>query len=299
MNQTLDAAEIGEAERASSRPLSCLACGGGYGNSPIPGLLRCRACGFTTADVSLDDKELAALYGRDYFHGQEYHDYQAEEGSLRANFARRIDTLRQHVPNLAEASLFEIGCAYGFFLDLAKGAVRECSGIDISPDAIRHATEQVGVNATCGDYLQTEIGKRPDLIAMWDTIEHLARPDLFLSKAARDLRPGGHIAITTGDIGSLVARLRGRRWRMIHPPTHLHYFSAGTLRLMLDRAGFDVVHLSHPGITRNVQAALYIILELKIGAPALFAAVRRLRAFDFSLTVNLFDIMFVIARRRG
>ncbi len=136
-------------------------------------------------------------------------------------------------------------------------------------------------------------------MVMWDTIEHLARPDLFLAAAARDLRPGGHIAITTGDISSLVARFRGRRWRMIHPPTHLHYFSADTLRLMLDRAGFDVVHLSHPGVTRNLQSALYIILALKVGAPALFDVVRRLRVFDFPVTVNLFDIMFVIARRRG
>ena len=60
---------------------------------------------------------------------------------------------------------------------------------------------------------------------MWDTIEHLKRPDLFVQKAAADLRPGGLIALTTGDIGSLNARLRGARWRMIHPPTHLHYFS--------------------------------------------------------------------------
>ncbi|MDQ1451546.1 MAG: hypothetical protein QOK38_1412 [Acidobacteriaceae bacterium] len=283
----------------SSQPRSCLACGGTYGPSPISGLLRCRTCGFTSADVRLGDEQLAALYGRDYFHGQEYHDYRAEEASLRANFARRIFALRQHVPNLEEASVFEIGCAYGFFLDEMKDVARQAAGIDISRDAVRHAVEQLGVDATCGDYLLTEIDRCPDLIVMWDTIEHLARPDLFLAAAARDLRPGGHIAITTGDIGSPVARFRGRRWRMIHPPTHLHYFSADTLRLMLDRAGFEVVHLSHPGVTRNLQSALYIILALKVGAPVLFDVVRRLRVFDFSVTVNLFDIMFVIARRGG
>jgi SAM-dependent methyltransferase len=294
-------AAIGRCEAqagAAPSPLFCLACGGPYVASPIPGLLRCHACGFTSADVGLGDAELAALYGRDYFHGLEYHDYAAEEASLRANFARRIVALRAHVPHLAAASLFEIGCAYGFFLDQVKGVVRRAAGIDISADAVRHAVGRLGVNAACGDYLRTAIGEPPDLMVMWDTIEHLARPDLFLTKAARDLRPGGHIAITTGDIGSALARLRGRRWRMIHPPTHLHYFSAATLRLMLDRAGFEVVHLSHPGVTRNLQSALYIILALKLGRPALFDVARRLRIFDFPVTVNLFDIMFVIARRR-
>jgi SAM-dependent methyltransferase len=276
---------------------NCLVCGGRLRPAAIPGLLACTACGFITADVRLADTELAALYGRDYFHGQEYHDYVAEEVSLRDNFRRRIATIQRYIPNLAAARLFEIGCAYGFFLDEIKRDVAHASGIDISADAVAQATHRFGVDARCGDYLTAELGQPTDLMVMWDTIEHLARPDLFLAKAARDLRPGGHIAITTGDIGSTFARFRGKGWRMIHPPTHLHYFSAATLRTLLERSGFEVVHLSHPGVTRNVQSALYIILALKMGMPGLFRLVRRLRVFDFPLTVNLFDIMFVIARR--
>ena len=293
-----ETAQLERSGPARLGPACCIACGGPYKPSTIPALLRCQACGFTTADLTLDDDELAALYGPDYFHGQEYYDYVADEVSLRANFARRIVELRRHVPDLADAALFEIGCAYGFFLDEVRGTVRQVSGIDISADAVRYATERFGVHATCGDYLRTEIPHRPDVITMWDTIEHLARPDRFLAKAAQDLRPGGHIAVTTGDIGSTVARFRGRRWRMIHPPTHLHYFSASTLRLMLERAGFDVVHVSHPGVARNLQSALYILLALKLRVPKLFDVVRRLRVFDFPVTVNLFDIVFVIARRR-
>lgn len=60
-----------------------------------------------------------------------------------------------------------------------------------------------------------------------------------------------------------------------------------------------MVHVSHPGVTRNVQSALYIILALKLGMPGLFRLVRAMRIFDFSLTVNLHDIMFVVARRRA
>lgn len=277
----------------------CLVCGAGLAPAPIPGLLACTACGFVTADVALSDEALAALYGRDYFHGQEYADYEAEERSLRENFRRRIAVLQRLVGGFGQARLFEIGCAYGFFLDEVRRDVAAASGMDISAEAVAEGVRRFGVDARCGDYLTTEIGPAPDVVAMWDTIEHLARPDLFLAKAARDLRPGGHIAITTGDIGSAFARLRGRRWRMIHPPTHLHYFSAATLGQLLERSGFEVVHLSHPGITRNVQSALYIILTLKLGMPRAFEALRRLRVFNFSLTLNLHDIMFVVARRRG
>lgn len=277
---------------------SCLVCGGAHAPAPIPGLLACTACGFVTADVALSDAELAALYGRDYFHGQEYHDYVAEERSLRDNFRRRIAVLRRVVPGFGQARLFEIGCAYGFFLDEVRNDVAAASGMDISADAVAQAVARFGVDARSGDYLAADVGRDHDVIAMWDTIEHLARPDLFLAKAASDLRPGGHVAITTGDIGSAFARFRGRKWRMIHPPTHLHYFSADTLRRLLERTGFEVVHVSHPGITRNVQSALYIILALKLGLPGLFRVARAMRVFDFPLTVNLRDIMFVVARRR-
>ena len=278
---------------------SCLVCGGTILPAGIPGLLACTACGFITANVALSDAELAALYGRDYFHGQEYADYEAEERSLRDNFRRRITVLQSQIADFAEARLFEIGCAYGFFLDEVKGEVASASGMDIATDAVTEGVRRFGVDACSGDYLSTDIGPYHDVIAMWDTIEHLSRPDLFLAKAARDVRPGGHIAITTGDIGSAFARFRGRAWRMIHPPTHLHYFSAATLDALLERSGFEVVHISHPGITRNVQSALYIILALKLGRPGIFRFLRSLRIFNFSLTVNLYDIMFVVARRRG
>lgn len=282
-----------------SHATPCLVCGGTLAPAAIPGLLACTSCSFITANVALSDAELAALYGRDYFHGQEYADYEAEERSLRDNFRRRITALQRQIGDFTKARLFEIGCAYGFFLDEVKNDVAAASGMDISADAVAEGVRRFGVDARCGDYLTTEIGQDHDVVAMWDTIEHLARPDLFLAKAARDLRPGGHIAITTGDIGSAFARFRGKRWRMIHPPTHLHYFSAATLSALLERSGFEVVHVSHPGITRNVQSALYIILALKLGMPGLFRFVRSLRIFNFSLTVNLHDIMFVVARRRA
>ena len=132
---------------------------------------------------------------------------------------------------------------------------------------------------------------------MWDTIEHLLSPDRFVAKAAADLKPGGYIAFTTGDIGSLNARLRGRRWRMIHPPTHLHYFSAATARRLLAAHGFEVVHMSHPGATRSVRSILYILLALRMGRPRWYEAIGRLPLARLSFALNLGDIMFVIARR--
>jgi SAM-dependent methyltransferase len=104
-----------------------------------------------SADLALSDTELTLLYGRDYFHGQEYFDYVAEEQSLKRNFRLRIATLQRLIPNLATSELFEIGCAYGFFLDQVRGAVRNAAGVDISADAVAFAAAERGVDARHGD----------------------------------------------------------------------------------------------------------------------------------------------------
>ena len=289
-------AEEGRADAAAD--LSCLVCAGSYRPSRLPGLFQCDTCGFISADLGIADDQLRALYGEHYFSGQEYLDYAAEEESLRINFRDRIETLKTFVPNWPQADLFEIGCAYGFFLSEVQSEIGSASGIDISAEAVRHATNERGVKAQQGDYLAVDLGRKVDVIAMWDTIEHLKRPDLFVAKAAHDLKPGGIVAVTTGDIGSLNARLRGRRWRMIHPPTHMHYFSVATLSRLLERNGFDVVHVSHPGNSRGLRSALYFVLALQMKHPEIYAMLQSWRVLDLRLTVNLFDIMYVLGRRR-
>jgi len=280
-------------------PTTCLVCGGRFSPSRrYPGLIRCDECGFLSADLRISDDELRALYREDYFKGGEYLDYVAEEPSLRLNFRNRLATLKGVAPDLAQRDLFEIGCAYGFFLDEVRGWVRSACGIDISGDAVRFAVQQCGVDASQGDYLGLDLGRKFDVITMWDTIEHLKCPDLFVEKAGRDLNPGGLLAITTGDIGSVVARLQGRLWRLIHPPTHLHYFSVPTISGLLHRKGFDVLHLSHPGNSRSLRAALYFITVLQMKRPRIYELFQDFRVFDLHLTVNLFDIMYIIAKRR-
>jgi SAM-dependent methyltransferase len=175
-------------------------------------------------------EELKKLYGLGYFNGEEYLDYKAEAESLRLNFRRRIEVLKKLMPTSPRQGFSrlvapsDISCRRLVHTFVAR------RGNDISADAVAHAVREQRVNAHEGDYLDFQLENPVDLIAMWDTIEHLRRPDLVIAKAARDLKPGGMLAITTGDIDSLNARLRGRRWRMIHPPTPLHYFSVDTAR---------------------------------------------------------------------
>ena len=275
----------------------CLVCGGGYGASPLPGLATCESCGFVSADLEVSPDELRALYAEQYFTGGEYKDYVAERRLHEKHFLRRLRLLLRHVSEPETRTLFEVGCAYGFFLNLAREHFRAVRGIDISGDAARYARDVLNLDVTAGDLLQQDSIGNPDVVCLWDTIEHIDRPDAYLQKLSAVMTKGSVIAVTTGDIGSLVARIRGSRWRQIHPPTHLHYFSAATLARLLRNQGFEVFHTDHEGTYRSLDTAAYIILNIKHHRPELYRMLKKTGLLRITFYLNLYDIVLMLARK--
>jgi SAM-dependent methyltransferase len=277
----------------------CPICGGVCQPARIRGLLQCVGCGFVTADVSLSREELERLYSAAYFHGEEYRDYVAERGLFQKQFQRRLEILLRFLPGGRGRRLFEIGAAYGFFLDVARRHFDQVSGIDLSREAAAYARDVVGVPVAAGDFLEYPLQGQIDAVCMWDTIEHLAHPALYLEKVAAHQPAGGILAITTGDIGSPLARWRKGKWRQIHPPSHLHYFSKDTLRLLLAKYGFEICYKGYAGCYRSADTIAYILLSLKRGRPELYEKLRATGLLNWSFYSNLYDILYVIAKKRG
>jgi SAM-dependent methyltransferase len=250
-----------------------------------------------TADLDLGDEELAALYDERYFCGDEYADYVRDRSSIEKSFARRLRTLMPLVGQPNAKNLFEIGSAYGFFLNLARPMFRSVSGIDISRPAVEFARSEFGLPVLCGDVLSATLEEDIDVACMWDTIEHLRRPDLYMAWLSRRMRPGALLAITTGDIESRVARWRGTKWRQIHPPTHLHYFSRKSLAALLENFGFQVRVVAHDGMYRSLEMMSYIILSKRHNLPGIHGALKLLGVLNLDVYVNLRDILYIIAEK--
>ena len=279
-----------------SGPRPCLVCGADAWNPHLGDLLRCTRCGFVTADVSAPI-DTSALYGEEYFRGAEYLDYAADEAFIKRTLRPRLDAVRRRVRG---GRLLEIGAAYGFFLDLAR-AHFTVVGFEVSAAAAAHARERLGLDVRSEDVTAASpasIGGPVDATVMLDVIEHLEHPDRVLARVAEVSRPGALLLITTGDIGSWVARRRGRRWRLIHPPTNLHYFSRATLARLLARHGFQVRDVRAVPVVRSVRQTLYSILALRMGRPALYQRLARLVPPTLGFPLNTYDIMQVIAERR-
>jgi 2-polyprenyl-3-methyl-5-hydroxy-6-metoxy-1,4-benzoquinol methylase len=275
----------------------CLVCGGKYRPSRIPGLLTCGECKFTTANLTLSEEQLRQLYTAGYFAGNEYRDYVADRSVIEKQFRLRLRRLLQFVPDPGKKNLFEIGCAHGFFLEVSRKTFRSVGGIDISEDAIAYARRNLDVEAQSSEFLTHQFVVPPDLICLWDTIEHLSRPDLYVQKIAASLPRRGLLALTTGDLDSWLARIRGRKWRQIHPPTHLQYFSRKTLVRLLRRHGFEIRAIGSEGMYRSVDTMAYIVLCLKHPLTGLYSCLKSAHLLNWELYLNLGDILFVVAEK--
>ena len=277
---------------------NCIICNKDNNKHIYEGIVKCYDCGHVFANLTLTDLDYKKLYDHSYFHGNEYSNYVSDKKILQKNFIDRLSTLKNLIYYKSNSKLLEIGSAYGFFLEIAKDYFSHVEGVDITDDGINYAKQKLNLNVKNVDFLEWDTKKNKwDIICLWDTIEHLKRPDFFLKKANNLLNNDGLMAITTGDINSWLARVRGKNWRLIHPPTHIHYFSKKTLTLLLKKEGFEVLYFGYPGFYRSLDNIFYNIFVLRLGQTWIYKIIKFLKLDKLSIYFNTYDICYVIAKK--
>jgi SAM-dependent methyltransferase len=277
---------------------SCAVCEGRRFGTTLGRLSRCQTCSHT--QFFYDPASAANLYADAYFNGGEYAAYLSQERALRRSMRRHLEQMAHYGP--LRGSLLEVGCAYGLFLDEARQHFDAVAGVDICAGPLAYAKEHFGLDVVCADFARMDLASESyDVVCMWDTIEHLPNPSDFVSAAHEVLRPRGLLYLTTGDVGALNARLRGKRWRQIHPPTHLQYFSRATMTQLLESSSFSVLGVETASYYHTLYNVL-AMLSLRGGAVGTAARlglglVGDAMSARIGSWINLGDIMFVAAQR--
>jgi hypothetical protein len=96
----------------------------------------------------------------------------------------------------------------------------------------------------------------------------------------------------------LNAQVQRSRWRLIHPPTHMHYFTQRSMRELLERCGFRIRHVEYPGVVRGVSSMIHNLVARHWERPRVARALQAIVPSQLDLYVNLHDIMYIIAERR-
>lgn len=258
-------------------------------------ILACLGCGLRFLDPQPDADALERLYAETYYHSDDplargYARYTAEAANWRATFRDRLG----HLPP-PPARLLDVGAAAGFFVEQARQAGYDARGVEPSTWASGYARDELHQPVDTGTL---EAMRYPDagfdIVTMWEVIEHLPDPAAFLLEVARVLAPGGTLAFSTPDAGSLAARLSGRRWLGWQKvPEHLWFFDLPALTRLLDKAGFEVTGHRYVSLTVTLGFALDrlgSLTGLPLGAPG--------RLNEWPVRVNPGYDLMVTARRR-
>lgn len=140
-----------------------------------------------------------------------------------------------------KGKLLDIGCAAGFFLKTAESRGWDTYGIDLLPDYIDFAKQELHLKNVYCDILENI--KFPqdsfDVVTLWDLIEHLRRPLDTLREVNRILRPGGKLVIWTPNVKNAV--FQKAAWYGYTIPLHFYFFSSSSLSGLLNQSGFSVV----------------------------------------------------------
>lgn len=306
-----------DARPSLAAPVLCPACGStprnGFTLQNGAPLLRCPTCRLGWWPWPAFDP--AAFYDQDYFQSaavsKGYNDYSSLEPGVRATARARLKRLASLLPptvpppsgdggaapHAPRPRLFEIGCGTGLFLDEARRAGWEVTGLEVSAYAAGVARSRgLEVQSAPAEEVPLPDGAY-DALVLWDVIEHVRDPGALLQSAAAALRPGGVFALSTGDITSWCARLSGPRWHLFNLPEHLFFFSPESLRRLLRAADCEVLTCRYEV---NWVPLSYIAERLrKMLRPRAPAAPTAPHAPALVLPATLFDVLGVYARRCG
>ena len=266
-------------------------------------IVRCPTCGLAFRSTLPSRDELDEIYGAAYFGGREadggrdgYLDYLADEDVHRVNARRRLELLS----GFGEpGALLDVGCAAGFFVDEALRHGWDARGIDVSAAMVDWARRHTAADVRLGTFDDAPFEREESCITMWDYIEHALDPHSDISEAFDRLRPGGILALSTGDANAALARLSLKHWHLMTPHHHNYFFSERSIRRLLERSGFDVLSVRHrPSLFPLRYLAHKACLTLRLSL--IDAMARRLARSALgarTVPVNLWDVMTVVARR--
>ena len=283
--------------------MDCFLCDGPMRPDALAGTFRCAACGLYRSAFPVEINRAQ----------EDRLDEARRERALKplrvANFARLLDAVAPHLP--AGASLLDVGCAHGWFLEAAAARGFRATGLEPDHDVAARAKAD-GAPVLEGFFPDAlPAGATFDAISFNDVFEHLPDAHAMAEAARARLNPGGvlilNLPMAEGavfQLSRLAARfgVRGplaRMWQEGLPSPHVAYYTGPALVGLMRAHGFEPAAQGRlPSIsTKGLWARIrYDRSVSPVTAAALYAAATVLAAVSALLPA---DIGYVVLRKAG
>jgi 2-polyprenyl-3-methyl-5-hydroxy-6-metoxy-1,4-benzoquinol methylase len=241
--------------------------------------VRCQNCQTVYVNPMPSPQVIQAHYQNPaYFAGDEemgYQNYSDMHKALASHFRRRLQVVERAIK--VKGQLLDLGCADGFFMELAREAGWQTTGVEMAQEMAERTAKALGVHVASS--LEALSERNFDAITLWEVIEHLPDPQASLEQLRERLRPGGVLMLSTPNAGHWQAAREPDKWPSYRPPSHLVLFTATGLVRALEQAGLEHIGVYRamplpplPSWLRTVSAPLEHSLatgQAKLWLPAL------------------------------
>lgn len=150
----------------------------------------------------------------------------------RREYFRRVKQLLETKTPLTvpkETAILDLGCGAGDWLELWK-TDHQLYGTEVS-QALHPLLKAKGIEIiTLPDHSGIEF----ELVSMFDFLEHVENPLIFLKEIHGHLKPRGYVVMGVPDMNKLAARLLGTRY-YLYCPMHFSYFNRRALSKIVER----------------------------------------------------------------
>jgi SAM-dependent methyltransferase len=157
-------------------------------------------------------------------------------------FAGQVEALSWLKANCAGASILDIGCGPGWFLIRARQLGFKVSGVEVGSEPVRILREK-GYDVICGSVDQVPREWSPQVVTLFEVLEHLPNPVDFLRQIKNRFREASLILT----VPSPLRWTKAGRHRDIadFPPNHLTRWNPCCLTRALSLAGYKRLEVSY------------------------------------------------------
>jgi len=195
-------------------------------------------------------EQLEEVYSSNYYDSFYPDRLLGEQRLLFLDRLKRMEEMREG----EKGRVLDVGSGRGVFLEAALATGWDCAGQEFSKDAADAIQTRLGIDMVVCNELN-KAGFEPesfDLVNMNHVLEHLYEPQSSVAEIYRILKPGGlfycEVPRQTNFL-NLLSNVFGKSdFGFYYLREHLLVFDKHPLRLLLNTAGFDVLHMAIEGL---------------------------------------------------